>query len=458
MYTILIVDDAKDSLLLLEFDLQTAGYNVVVAQSGQQALELLHTENIDMVLLDIYMPEMSGLVTLEKIKACPHHKNTPVIMLSASDNEDEIVQALELGAVDYVIKPYINKVLLARMNTAFRLAEKTAALEQMAKKDYLTGINNRRNFYALATKSIAYSQRYQHDVVIAMCDIDHFKRVNDQYGHDAGDHVLQEVSKILANAFRDFDIIGRIGGEEFAVCLPETSIEEAQIACERLRVNVEHADLVAPNSNQHIAITISIGIALGGKNNLSLSELLMQADQALYQAKNTGRNKIVAFSQEHLLKQSQSPHQNDACSSSQEMPLASTHIDDNTLTSDEKISSTEKGTGDYPGINTSTGINNVLGDNDLFEQVLQMFIEDHAQDGENLAKAFADNDIARMKHLAHTLKGVSSSIGAMSLYKVTKVLDEAINDQNFTEVELLIPPVSEKLNEVTEGIKAKLTL
>jgi diguanylate cyclase (GGDEF)-like protein len=457
MYTILIVDDAKDSLLLLEFDLQTTGYNVVVAQSGQQALDLLETENIDMVLLDIYMPEMSGLVTLKKIKTYPNNKNIPVIMLSSSDNENEIVQALELGAVDYVIKPYINKVLLARINTAFRLAEKTAALELMAKKDYLTGINNRRNFYTLATKVISYAQRHQHGVVIAMCDIDHFKRVNDLYGHDAGDHVLQEVSKILANAFRDVDIIGRIGGEEFAVCLPETTIEEAQIACERVRVNVEHSDFITPNSNQHIAITISIGITLDEKN-LSLSELLTQADQALYQAKNTGRNKIVVFSQEHLLKQSQSPHQNYEVSSSQEMPTVSPHIDDNVLTNDEKIFFTEKKSNDYPGINTSTGINNVLGDNDLFEQVLQMFIEDHAQDGENLAKAFADNDIARMKHLAHTLKGVSSSIGAMLLYKVTKVLDEAINDQNFTEVELLIPPVTEKLNEVTEGIKAKLKL
>lgn len=448
MYSILIVDDAKDSLLLLEFDLQAAGYKVFIAQSGQQALELLETESIDMVLLDIYMPEMSGLETLEKIKSCPNSQNIPVIMLSASDDEDEIVQSLELGAVDYVIKPYINKVLLARMNTAFRLAEKTAALEQMAKKDYLTGINNRRNFYTLAKKLINLAQRQHHEVVVVMCDIDHFKRVNDQYGHDAGDYVLQEVSNILANSFRDFDVIGRIGGEEFAVCLPETSMGEARIACERLRVNVEHANLVAQNSNQRIDITISIGMTLGESEDLALSELLTQADQALYQAKNTGRNKIVSFSQAHLL--------NKNLNDENDQRVNTVTSEDNILINEFANADIGDESGDYPGINTSTGINNVLGDNNLFEQVLQMFIEDHAQDGENLAQAFANKDIARMKHLAHTLKGVSSSIGAMQLYKAAKVLDEAINEEDFTKIKILIPPTAEKLNEVTDGIKAKL--
>ena len=450
MYNVLIVDDAKDSLLLLEFDLQAAGYKVIIAETGQQALQLLNTENIDMVLLDIYMPEMSGLAVLKQIKANDDSKNIPVIMLSASDDEDEIVQALEIGAVDYVIKPYINKVLLARMKTAFRLVEKTAQLEQMAKKDYLTGINNRRNFFNLAKKIINSAQRHHHSIVIVMCDIDHFKQVNDQYGHEVGDYVLKEVSQLISNVFRDFDIVGRIGGEEFAVCLPETSIDEAKVACERLRQKIQQAKFITPNSNQQVSITISIGMALGTDSNLSLPELLTRADQGLYQAKNTGRNQIIVY------------EQGDYVSSNQESSNKDIEIDG--FTKQDLHSSYEEpyiefvdDNNDYPGINTSTGLNNVLGDKKLFEQVLQMFIEDHEQDGMKLIQAFSENNIETMKDVAHTLKGVSSSIGAMALFKSAKLLDEAVNEKDLVNIESFIPPVVEKLSEVISGIKAKST-
>jgi diguanylate cyclase (GGDEF)-like protein len=432
MYTILIVDDAKDSILLLEFDLQAAGYHVLSAENGSQALNIIATENVDLLLLDLYMPNMSGLETLEKMKSTASMADIPVIMLSASDDENEIVAALELGAVDYVTKPYIKKVLLARMNTAFRLAEKTAALELMAKKDFLTGINNRRNFYSLATKMINLNQRQQEKLVIVMCDIDHFKRVNDQHGHDAGDDILREVSKIIANSYQDRDIIGRIGGEEFAVCLPQTSIDEAIIACERLRVNIEHTPIIASNSNQKIYITMSIGLTACINSDSTLGDLLSQADNALYQAKNTGRNKIVVFTNNDIL------------------PV--------TANVDEQASLELSEQDDYPGINTSTGINNVLGDQNLFEQVLKMFYEDHAQDANKLKTALANNDVAAMKHIAHTLKGVSSSIGAMALYKEAKKWDEAINNNESECWSELIIPLEEKLTEVATGIKHKLAI
>ena len=237
-YKILIVDDAKDTQLLLEFDLTSAEYNVECCDSGEQALLALSKQQFDLVLLDMYMPGLSGLETLKIIKSGDETHAIPVIMLSASNDEDEIVTALELGAEDYVVKPYTAKILLARIRTAIRLKEKTQQLEYVAKTDFLTNINNRGNFFELSSNALKQVNRSNQSIVIAMFDIDFFKQVNDVYGHDAGDKVLIAFAQELIKVFRGYDIIGRIGGEEFAVCLPNTCLDRAKIACDRLRQQV----------------------------------------------------------------------------------------------------------------------------------------------------------------------------------------------------------------------------
>jgi len=435
MYTILIVDDAKDSILLLEYDLTNAGFNVLSAENGEMALKIIEKEHIDLVLLDLYMPVMSGLETLKNIKSTLSTEKLPVIMLSSSENEDEIVTALELDAADYVTKPYLQKVLLARINTALRLAEKTAVLEEMAQKDFLTGINNRRNFYSLANKAIKLNQRNADNLVIGMCDIDHFKQVNDQYGHDVGDEVLINITKIMTNAFRDSDILGRIGGEEFAFCLPCTSIDDALIACERLRVDVAEGEIKVTDKKSSIRVTISLGLTSYESEELTLVELLNQADQALYEAKNNGRNKVKIYN----------------CSASKSINDSDSVIETSNI----------KGSTDddhyYPGINVSTGIDNVLGDEDLFEQILVMFYQDHALDEQKLFEAINRKDMDAVMHLAHTLKGVASSIGAMDLFKQAKELDDALNCNQTENCLQMITNIGEKLTEVIEGIKTQLS-
>ena len=190
-YRILVVDDAKDTQMLLEFDLSAAGYLVTCCDSGEDGIASLETQEIDLILLDMYMPGLSGLETLAKIRAQTISAQIPVIMLSASTDEDEVVAALELGAGDYVTKPYVAKVLLARMRTAIRLKEKTEQLEYLAKTDFLTGINNRGSFFELSNNAISLASRAGQPLVVAMFDIDFFKLVNDNYGHDAGDQVLR---------------------------------------------------------------------------------------------------------------------------------------------------------------------------------------------------------------------------------------------------------------------------
>ena len=432
MQTVMVVDDAKDTQMLLEFDLSSAGYHVITADSGEDAhSKLTNSSNIDLVLLDMYMPGESGLATLEKLKSQDETKDLPVIMLSASDKEDEVVQALELGASDYVTKPYIAKVLLARIRTALRLREKTQQLEKLARIDHLTKVNNRGSFEELSEKLIVQCHRYEQELSIAMFDIDFFKAINDEYGHEAGDKVLIEFAEQLTATFRECDVIGRIGGEEFAVCMPNTPIEQAYIACERLRTSVEKTAVhYQTPTNITINLTVSCGLASTAAELFSLAKLLRQADIGLYQAKNTGRNNTV--------------------NANTIEPAVDMFISELENTGTDAGSESK-----YPGIDFEIGVNNVLGDESLFQEILVMFYQDHHLDEQKIKDALSVEDFLLAKHLSHTLKGVSASIGAMSLYEVCQQLDNALNEQQEHLYQPLFADTSKELKLVLDGVEKK---
>lgn len=465
-YTILAVDDAKDTLILLDFDLTSEGYQVITATSGKQALALianspLNSENnfdvttptnIDLILLDLYMPSMSGLATLKAIKSDPATRDLPVIMLSASNDEDEIVEALELGADDYVTKPYIAKVLLARIKTSLRLMTKTKELEALAKTDFLTNINNRASFYDLSLKAISQCKRSRQSLVIVMFDIDFFKQVNDNFGHDVGDKVLVEFAQILSSSFREYDVVARIGGEEFAVCMPNTSIDDAIIVCDRLRVKVEsHQVFLESSHEESLSITVSAGISStlfdDSEEQVSVDALLKTADQMLYHAKDNGRNVVMsANSLQEVISEV-----NDVNLDVLSGVTNSTSTHDNV----EKLSSSLEGK--FPGIDFSVGLANVLDDESLFKEILVLFYQDHCHDGDKLRDAFIDEDIKAAKHVAHTLKGVACSVGAMTLFDRTKELDYAINTSEFEQFKVLFEQgVLPELLRVLAGIKKEL--
>ena len=445
-YRILVVDDAKDTQLLLEFDLGAAGYQVTSCDSGEESLVLLDTLAIDLILLDMYMPGLSGLETLTKIKAQAKSAQIPVIMLSASTDEDEVVASLELGAGDYVIKPYVAKVLLARIRTAIRLKEKTAQLEYLAKTDFLTSMNNRGSFFELSSNAISLANRAEQPLVVAMFDIDLFKQVNDNFGHDAGDQVLRVFGQNMTEVFRDYDIVGRIGGEEFAVCLPNTSSGDAYIACERLRQQVEQQSINITNTdskNIKINITVSVGLVLADDDYLTIDELLKQADSALYFAKENGRNQVVDVGTLiHLVE----------AEVESDLIRASLIATDNILS----IADSNAIVVNYDGIDFDIGVNNVLGDKDLFKEILVMFYQDHHLDGQKLQRAIQKQDIETAKHIAHTLKGVACSVGAMDLFEATKALDIAINDDQQDDFVGLFSLLSPELSRVMKGIELHL--
>jgi diguanylate cyclase (GGDEF)-like protein len=395
----------------------------------------------------MHMPGLSGLATLKRLKSNVHWQRIPVIMLSSSDAEEGVVSALELGADDYVVKPYIGKVLFARMRTALRLREKTKILEDLAKTDFLTCINNRACFDEQTSSAISQAQRTEQPLVIAMLDIDFFKLVNDDYGHDVGDKILIAFAKRLTECFRNYDIVARIGGEEFAVCLPHTSIDDAINACERFRTSIEYMRIPLNNgSKNEVGITVSIGLSSSTCVSLDMACLLKQADIGLYHAKSHGRNQVV--NADELL-------DNDIV----------TLGDTSEYTAEEKQFIQEKEnfnlneTGivfQIEGIDVKLGMSNVLDDEKLYKEILKIFYQDHHHDANKLATAIKCNDVQASKYLAHTLKGVACSVGAMPLFEAAKLLDAAINEQQNDSLTPLLQRVVAELEVVMCDINEEL--
>ncbi|MBF0258117.1 MAG: diguanylate cyclase [Desulfamplus sp.] len=309
---ILVVDDNPQNLRLLIAILSRHGYKVRPAPSGEIALKSAFSTLPELILLDIMMPEMDGYEVCQKLKDNELTKSIPVIFISAIDAIQDKVKAFEMGAVDYITKPFQAEEILARVNTHISLSRTQKMLEEeiklrivsekalktislkyqnMAMQDYLTGVSNRRYFMKRAEEELSRAVRYNHPITFLMMDIDHFKNINDTYGHQAGDQILKNVATICMDAFRVNDLFGRIGGEEFAALLPETTFDDAKIVAERVRQNVE--DFSLKTEGKQLACTISIGISsLTDKNYQTLDLLMKQADDALYLAKSSGRNCI----------------------------------------------------------------------------------------------------------------------------------------------------------------------
>jgi two-component system, cell cycle response regulator len=412
--TILIVDDLIQNIQVLGRTLETQGYSITYAMSGKEALQRLQAIQPDLILLDLLMPEMSGLEVCEQIKKNPNYYHIPILFLTASHEEEHLIEAFENGAADYVTKPFRATELLARVQTHIQLKRQTRQLQQsenklntivthikdgilivdesgvvkfanpaaaqmfdrplsdlidhqlglpivvgnvaeldiirsggilgraeitvgetewleqkvsivsmrdvsernqiedklrialnkqkvlsqklkkLANTDVLTGISNRRNILATLKKEFQRTQRYHQIFSLLVIDIDHFKLVNDSYGHSVGDQVLQEISRFLVNCFRNVDTVGRLGGEEFIIILPATKSQEAIGLAERLCEQIRNLEI--DTTSGLIKITISIGVTVYQPHDQNDTDILKRADDALYQAKESGRDRVVAIS------------------------------------------------------------------------------------------------------------------------------------------------------------------
>lgn len=297
---LLLVEDSQTTTVLLTKYL-SGGYRLVHAKDGAQAWEMLEKNpEISLVITDINMPNMTGHQLLVKIRKSDdgRHKNLPVIvMTTAEDNVDRNLAFLN-GANDFITKPIDEMELVARVNVHYRLARTIRELEtsrhalaEQATTDSLTKLKNRRAFFENGAKALAMARRYVSDLSVILLDIDHFKKVNDTYGHSVGDDALVVVAHILMEMSRAEDTVARIGGEEFAILLPDTNRLGTAVLAERIRSAIEREQFIV--GDRIVPITTSIGIATYGVDPAeSIDQLLGVADNRLYLAKNAGRNRI----------------------------------------------------------------------------------------------------------------------------------------------------------------------
>jgi len=291
MSRILVVDDVPANVEILSFHLGDEGYDVVEAQSGEQALAILNSDaesDIDLVLLDVMMPVMSGLDVLAQIKRNSETEHIPVILVTANAEDQNVAEGLDMGAFDYIIKPYSLMVLLARVRAALREKERQDLLEKWATTDPLTELLNRRHFFELADRELERCRRQNSELSFILLDIDLFKQVNDQYGHLMGDNVLITLANEVKKQLRKVDFCCRYGGEEFVICLPDTPKEGSFDVAERIRNQVERTQFSTQDGDA-FTVSISLGIATREQEE-NVEAILKRADDALYQAKEAGRN------------------------------------------------------------------------------------------------------------------------------------------------------------------------
>ena len=290
---VLAVDDSPDVLELLEVRLRPEGLHLVTATSYDAGLAMAREALPDLILLDVDMPEHSGLDLCRRLKENPVTANIPVIFLTGSSDVDTKVHGFDLGAVDYVTKPFHPAELRARVRAALRMKRAQDLLTQRAQVDALTGLRNRAYLDERLAAEVAGSARSGRPLSLVMVDLDHFKRLNDDFGHPFGDLVLQRVGDFLARSVRPCDVACRYGGEELAIILTDTSTAGAHAVAERIRSQIRELDL-APRGKP-VTVTASFGIAevqevakCGGE--VRASALLAAADAALYTAKREGRD------------------------------------------------------------------------------------------------------------------------------------------------------------------------
>jgi len=292
----LVVDDSALHLHVLERTLSREFESVHKARNGQEAMAIFERERPSLIITDCMMPDFSGFELCQRIRAA-QTSYVYIIMVTSITEKDNIVKGLAAGADDYLTKPFHGEELLARVKVGRRLLdlhrqleEKNRLLEQAALTDALTGLPNRRAIEAWAAHQLAAAARHGFSFWVVLIDLDHFKRVNDSYGHEAGDSVLKAFAEILQSHTRSSDISGRIGGEEFLHAVTYADEERMPMLVERTREKL--MTRAFSFSGSQLTVTASLGVAgFRGETAPAFGELISRADRALYRAKQLGRNR-----------------------------------------------------------------------------------------------------------------------------------------------------------------------
>ncbi len=313
MKKILIADDTPANITFLG-DLLKDQYDIIVATEGTSACEIAKKELPDLILLDVMMPGMDGYSVCRALKQSEETSHIPVIFITARNDPDDVMAGFEAGGVDYVTKPFNPRELNARINTHMELLKareelktyaeslemlsqqllnKTKELNESVRTDFLTGLATRLHIMEKLHEEVHRAGRGKKSFAVIISDIDHFKKINDTYGHECGDIVLSSIAKILKDTIRAQDVLARWGGEEFLFLLPETDEAGAAILAEKIRSILGASSI--RYSGKDIAVTMTFGVSdFDIKSGIDTT--ISKADRALYRGKNLGRNRVVTYS------------------------------------------------------------------------------------------------------------------------------------------------------------------
>jgi diguanylate cyclase (GGDEF)-like protein len=292
---VLVAEDDLTSRTILTAILKKWGYEVISAVNGEDALAILQKPDApSLVLLDWSMPGLSGIEVCSRLRQNQSHDSRYIIILTAKSEKKHVVEGLNAGANDYIVKPYDNDELQARINVGKRMVEMQSELENAKSAlihevmhDSLTGVYNRKAILNMLKKELARTVRNDEILCVGMCDLDHFKAVNDKYGHQTGDEILHGFTRLISASLREYDYIGRYGGEEFLIIIPACGYTGKKIAFSRLCELISGSKIRTRSGD--ISITVSIGVTQSDGND-SIDTILSKADNALYKAKEMGRN------------------------------------------------------------------------------------------------------------------------------------------------------------------------
>jgi diguanylate cyclase (GGDEF)-like protein len=293
---VLVIDDSQANLILLKAHLSNMGLIVFLAETAAAGIAIASEQHPDIILLDVMMPDIDGYEACRRLKADVRTSSIPIIFVSAKDQIEDKIAGLKLGAVDYVTKPFNRGELQARIGIVLQMIELQERLLLLANTDELTGLSNRRHFFEILEREVHRAKIRGGSIAIMMFDVDHFKNINDTYGHLAGDRVLRQVGKILNENIYPLDMAARYGGEEFVVLMPGMPVEIASQRADKLRTILDKYNW--ETAGRPISISCSVGVAVfDGSDTTDPYELIKRADDALYAAKHRGRNCVVSYDQ-----------------------------------------------------------------------------------------------------------------------------------------------------------------
>lgn len=298
---VLIADDSGTSRMLLRSTLQRWGYEVVMAENGAQAWEILAQPDAPaMAVLDWVMPHMTGPEVCRKVRENRREPYTYILLLTSKNTKNETVEGLDAGADDYIVKPFDEQELQVRLRAGKRIVDlqielltAREELRERANKDLLTMLPNRPAIAAALERELSRCHRDRRTVGVILLDIDHFKKINDTYGHFAGDAVLRETAARLRGNMRPYDSVGRYGGEEFLVVLPNCDIDQAKVQAERMRVRLHSSAMIVDGAEMRVSASFGVTVSDGSERSPDL--FVRVADEALYKAKAGGRNCVSSL-------------------------------------------------------------------------------------------------------------------------------------------------------------------